>query len=54
MKKVKNRDQLVRFVTPGGVTAVIDSTIPMEVIVELRKRFERRVAELEKRKTPQV
>lgn len=54
MKKLKSRGQLVRFVTPSGVTAVIDSTIPMEVIAELRKRFERRVAELEKRKTPQV
>jgi len=50
MKKVKNRGQFVRFVTPSGVTAVIDSTIPMQVITKLRKRFERRVAELQKQK----
>lgn len=59
MKKPSDRPQVIRFVTPGGVTAAIDASIPMETLLLLQKRAKRRLVEIEarqakKRKTPQV
>lgn len=48
--KMTRKGSVARFVTPGGVTAVIDESIPSAAIVELKRIFAQRVAKYDQRR----